>query len=77
MHAFCRFVAQFAEHWHGIFQHGTPESDGVPGVTQWNIYPGESYTYRFNVSSQYGAYWHHAHERGYYADGVSMRRYDC
>lgn len=60
----------FAIHWHGIHQIGTPEMDGVPGLSQWNIYPGQSYTYRFKVINQYGGYWYHSHERGYYADGL-------
>lgn len=60
----------FAIHWHGIHQIGSPEMDGVPGLSQWNIYPGESYTYRFKLVNQYGGYWYHSHERGYYADGL-------
>ncbi|PWN53780.1 hypothetical protein IE53DRAFT_383673 [Violaceomyces palustris] len=60
----------FAQHWHGIYQVGTPEMDGVPGVNQWNIPPGGNYTYRWKAIDQYGAYWHHSHERGYYADGL-------
>ncbi|TKY88006.1 hypothetical protein EX895_003102 [Sporisorium graminicola] len=60
----------FAIHWHGIHQIGTPEMDGVPGLSQWNIYTGESYTYRFKLINQHGGYWYHSHERGYYADGL-------
>ncbi|KAJ1026281.1 hypothetical protein NDA16_002368 [Ustilago loliicola] len=60
----------FAIHWHGIHQIGTPEMDGVPGLSQWNIYTGQSYTYRFRLVNQYGGYWYHSHERGYYADGL-------
>ncbi|SJX65792.1 related to Laccase I precursor [Sporisorium reilianum f. sp. reilianum] len=60
----------FAIHWHGIHQIGTPEMDGVPGLSQWNIYSGESYTYRFKLINQHGGYWYHSHERGYYADGL-------
>ncbi|KAJ1036371.1 hypothetical protein NDA13_000251 [Ustilago tritici] len=60
----------FAIHWHGIHQIGTPEMDGVPGLSQWNIYPEQSYTYRFKLVNQYGGYWYHSHERGYYADGL-------
>ncbi|SPO29864.1 related to Laccase I precursor [Ustilago trichophora] len=60
----------FAIHWHGIHQIGTPEMDGVPGLSQWNIYTGQSYTYRFKLINQYGGYWYHSHERGYYADGL-------
>lgn len=60
----------FAIHWHGIHQIGTPEMDGVPGLSQWNIYTGQSYIYRFKLINQYGGYWYHSHERGYYADGL-------
>lgn len=60
----------FAIHWHGIHQIGTPDMDGVPGLSQWNVYPGQSYTYRFKLINQYGGYWYHSHERGYYADGL-------
>ncbi|PWN51886.1 hypothetical protein IE53DRAFT_409831 [Violaceomyces palustris] len=60
----------FTIHWHGIHQIGTPEMDGVPGVSQWNIYSGGSFTYRFKLKNQYGGYWYHSHERGYYADGI-------
>ena len=41
-------------HWHGIRQYGTPESDGVPGVTQCPIAPGESMTYSWQAT-QYGS----------------------
>ena len=36
-------------HWHGVNQTGTWQHDGVPGVSQEAIQPGESYTYKFNV----------------------------
>ncbi|PWZ03515.1 hypothetical protein BCV70DRAFT_145053, partial [Testicularia cyperi] len=65
----------FAIHWHGIHQIGTPEMDGVPGLSQWNIYTGQSYTYRFKLLNQYGGYWYHSHERGYYADGLRGTMY--
>lgn len=38
-----------AIHWHGIRQIGTPWADGVSGVTQCPILPGETFTYRFVV----------------------------
>lgn len=47
-------------HWHGVFQTGTWESDGVPHVTQHPIEPGESYTYRF-VADKPGSLWYHCH----------------
>jgi FtsP/CotA-like multicopper oxidase with cupredoxin domain len=47
-------------HWHGTYQTGTWRSDGVPGVTQKAIEPGESYTYRF-VADKPGSLWYHCH----------------
>ncbi|ORX51982.1 hypothetical protein DM01DRAFT_1391890 [Hesseltinella vesiculosa] len=48
-------------HFHGIRQYGTPEADGVPGVTQSMIMPGEIHTQRFRVSNQAGTFFYHAH----------------
>ncbi|MGH3361687.1 MAG: multicopper oxidase domain-containing protein, partial [Nocardioides sp.] len=43
-------------HWHGI---DVPNAaDGVAGVTQDAVAPGESYVYRF-VAEQVGTYWYH------------------
>ncbi|KEP45108.1 multicopper oxidase [Rhizoctonia solani 123E] len=42
-------------HWHGIEQTGTPWSDGVPGLTQYPIGPGENFVYNFTLY-QYGFY---------------------
>ncbi|KAF8751489.1 multicopper oxidase family [Rhizoctonia solani] len=36
-------------HWHGIEQHGTPWSDGVPGLAQYPIRPGENFVYNFTL----------------------------
>src|SRR5262245_60418409 len=46
-------------HWHGI---DVPNAeDGVAGVTQNAVLPGESYTYRFRVE-QVGTFWYHTHQ---------------
>jgi len=45
---------------HGIEQKNTPWSDGVPGVTQPLIEPGEEFTHRFKAE-QFGFYHAHAH----------------
>ena len=37
-------------HFHGLYQNGTTEMDGVPGTTQCNVEVGESFTYNFTVS---------------------------
>lgn len=58
-------------HWHGLLQQGTPNMDGVPGVTQYEIEPnGGNFTYRFSTAGQYGSYWYHSHVGGYYSDGI-------
>ena len=46
-------------HWHGI---DLPNAeDGVAGVTQNAVLPGESYTYRFRAK-QVGTFWYHTHQ---------------
>lgn len=49
--------------------HNTPWSDGVPGLTQRQIQPDRSFTYRW-TATQYGSYWYHAHQRGQINDGL-------
>ena len=56
-------------HWHGIRQLESLEMDGVNGVTQCPIAPGESYTYRFRAM-QYGTSWYHSHYSLQYGDGM-------
>ncbi|KAF9893207.1 laccase, multicopper oxidase, benzenediol:oxygen oxidorectuctase [Aspergillus nanangensis] len=56
-------------HWHGIRQHGTNPFDGVPGVTQCPIAPGDSMTYKFRAH-QYGTGWYHAHWSLQLGDGL-------
>jgi len=48
-------------HWHGI---AVPNAmDGIPGVTQEPILPGESFTYEFTASPA-GTYMYHSHFEG-------------
>ncbi|KAL4877804.1 multicopper oxidase-domain-containing protein [Aspergillus karnatakaensis] len=56
-------------HFHGIEQLGTPWSDGVPGVSQRGIHPGENFTYRWTATES-GSYFYHAHQRGHMEDGL-------
>ncbi|OJJ97695.1 multicopper oxidase [Aspergillus aculeatus ATCC 16872] len=56
-------------HWHGVRQHNNVHNDGVPGVTQCPITPGESFTYRFQAT-QYGTTWYHSHFSLQYAEGL-------
>ncbi|WP_265575549.1 multicopper oxidase family protein [Bacillus fonticola] len=48
-------------HWHGIPLSNT--EDGIPGVTQDAVLPGEEYTYEFVLDTP-GTYWYHSHQNG-------------
>ncbi|WP_047982427.1 MULTISPECIES: multicopper oxidase family protein [Ornithinibacillus] len=48
-------------HWHGIPVPNT--QDGIPGVTQDAVLPGETYTYEF-LANDPGTYWYHSHQNG-------------
>ncbi|KAH8199586.1 hypothetical protein TruAng_006236 [Truncatella angustata] len=56
-------------HWHGLLMQGTPWSDGVPGLTQKPIEPGEDFIYRFKAEPA-GTYWYHSHSRATLLDGM-------
>ncbi|MBW0486398.1 hypothetical protein O181_026113 [Austropuccinia psidii MF-1] len=59
-------------HWHGLYQNGTNWEDGVTGVTQCPIPPnGGEYTYRFNLTGQFGTFWYHSHHQNLMADGIN------
>ena len=58
-----------ALHWHGILHKTSPWEDGVPGVSQYPIAPGETFTYRF-TADLYGTSWYHSHYSAQYADGL-------
>jgi FtsP/CotA-like multicopper oxidase with cupredoxin domain len=46
-------------HWHGV---DVPNAeDGVAGITQDAVMPGERYTYRFRAD-QLGTFWYHSHQ---------------
>lgn len=46
-------------HWHGM---DVPiEMDGVPGVSQEPVKPGESFTYEFTVTNAPGTFFYHTH----------------
>ncbi len=51
-----------AIHWHGI--HLDNAMDGVPGLTQAVVEPGETFDYAFVVPHA-GTYWYHAHHRSW------------
>lgn len=48
-------------HWHGVDVRNA--EDGVAGVTQDAVRPGESYVYRFRVAQE-GSFWYHSHQVG-------------
>ncbi|KAJ4029619.1 hypothetical protein NW761_013768 [Fusarium oxysporum] len=56
-------------HWHGLRQLNTNWMDGVAGVTECPIPPGEKMTYRWRAT-QYGTSWYHSHFSLQYADGL-------
>jgi FtsP/CotA-like multicopper oxidase with cupredoxin domain len=57
-------------HWHGL---DVPNAeDGVAGVTQDAVLPGQTYTYRFRPE-QAGTFWYHTHENA--SDGVKRGLY--
>lgn len=58
-----------AIHWHGLHMRENVLADGVPGVTQCPIAPGESMTYEFKAS-QYGSSWYHSHFSLQYSEGL-------
>ncbi|PYH93371.1 multicopper oxidase [Aspergillus ellipticus CBS 707.79] len=58
-----------AIHMHGVRLLNKNLMDGVPGITQCPIAPGESFSYFFNTT-QYGTTWYHSHYSLQYSDGV-------
>ncbi|MCO8269204.1 multicopper oxidase family protein [Actinoplanes sp. TRM 88003] len=54
-------------HWHG---YDVPnDQDGVPGITQDAVRPGQQFVYRF-VAGQPGTYWYHTHS----ASDIGVRK---
>ena len=47
-------------HWHGMALNGDNAMDGVPGVTQEAIAPGEEFVYEFDAEPA-GTHWYHSH----------------
>lgn len=63
-------TANTSIHFHGLFQHETNKMDGVPGLTQCEIVPGQTFVYNFTVPDQVGSFWYHSHSKGQYMDGM-------
>ncbi|KAK1624115.1 multicopper oxidase, partial [Colletotrichum phormii] len=55
-------------HWHGIYQRNSNWMDGVSGVTECPIPPGEEKTYTWR-GTQYGTSWYHS---AYWKERVIM-----
>ncbi|KAF0191233.1 MAG: multicopper oxidase type 3 [Gammaproteobacteria bacterium] len=47
-------------HWHGLYQRNNWKNDGVPGVTQKAIEPGDTFTYHWKAEKT-GSLWYHCH----------------
>ncbi|SEN71484.1 multicopper oxidase family protein [Lihuaxuella thermophila] len=47
-------------HWHGVIL--PCSQDGVPGITQDAVKPGEAFTYQF-IAKQAGSFWYHSHQQ--------------
>ncbi|PGH13136.1 hypothetical protein AJ79_03843 [Helicocarpus griseus UAMH5409] len=58
-----------AIHWHGARMLNTNDQDGVPGITQCAITPGDTFTYKFRAT-QYGTSWYHSHFTAQLGDGL-------
>ena len=56
-------------HWHGVRQLASALHDGVPGITQCPIRPGETLTYKYKAL-QYGTSWYHSHISLQYSEGL-------
>ncbi|KAF2768817.1 hypothetical protein EJ03DRAFT_383088 [Teratosphaeria nubilosa] len=56
-------------HWHGVRQFQQNPYDGVPGVSECPLAPGESTTYTFHVT-QHGTSWWHTHLSTQWGDGI-------
>ena len=56
-------------HWHGLRLEN--KSDGVPGMTQPAVKPGQSYTYNVSFPDA-GLYWYHPHVREDYQQALGM-----
>lgn len=57
-------------HWHGLRQLNTVQHDGVGGVTECPLAPGETRQYILRCT-QFGTSWYHSHYSAQYGDGVA------
>ncbi|KAI5779559.1 Cupredoxin [Geopyxis carbonaria] len=57
-------------HWHGMRQLNTNDQDGVNGITECPVAPGDSITYEWQAT-QYGTTWYHSHFSLQYGEGAA------
>ena len=57
-------------HWHGVRQWHANTQDGVPGISECPLAPGQTKTYTFQAT-QYGTSWYHSHFSCQYGDGIA------
>jgi len=57
-------------HWHGLPMRNTQWSDGVPGITQCPIEPGNTFTWYNFIADTPGTYWFHSHNEFQRDDGM-------
>ncbi|KAL5118439.1 laccase, multicopper oxidase, benzenediol:oxygen oxidorectuctase [Pleosporales sp. CAS-2024a] len=56
-------------HWHGFRQLNTNIQDGVNGITECALAPGDNKTYEFQAT-EFGTSWFHSHFSEQYGDGI-------
>lgn len=56
-------------HWHGVRQLNSNTQDGVNGITECPLAPGDTKTYTFQAT-QFGTSWFHSHFSSQYGDGA-------
>lgn len=56
-------------HWHGMRQLNNNLMDGVPGLTECPIAPGQNKTYVLNAT-QHGTSWYYSHYSTQRGDGI-------
>ncbi|KAF2166071.1 multicopper oxidase [Zasmidium cellare ATCC 36951] len=56
-------------HWHGLRQLNSCQHDGVNGVTECPIAPGQTKQYVIRCT-QFGTSWYHSHYSAQYGDGI-------
>ncbi|KAF1808399.1 laccase [Eremomyces bilateralis CBS 781.70] len=56
-------------HWHGVRMLDTVTEDGVNGITECPLAPGDTKVYTFRAT-QFGTTWYHSHHSAQYGDGA-------